>query len=276
MTILAIDFMNAAHRARSGFMMGPAPVVYNFFRQFKSHIDKFEPSKVYIVLEGRPIARYEALEEYKANRKVEADDPKAKELEKFFKQVDVIVDLLKNYYPVSVVYQPTSECDDTIANLVLTSPEENEWVIVSSDSDFIQLLQQRNNLRLYNPIQKEFVTPPENYDYITWKSLCGDSSDNIPGVPGVGDKTATKLVTDPDTLAAFISRHDVKPIFERNYNLIRFMEWTVNDKSKMITSIPQKSWDTVRSVFSGYGFNSMTKDGSWEKITDSFESLWNN
>ena len=276
MTFLAIDFMNAAHRARSGFQLGPAPVVYNFFRQFKSHIDKFKPSKVYIVLEGRPIARYEALEEYKANRKVEVDDTKAKELEKFFKQVDVIVDLLKNYYPVSVVRHSTSECDDTIANLVLTSPEENEWVIVSSDSDFIQLLQQRNNLRLYNPIQKEFVKSPENYDYITWKSLRGDSSDNIPGVPGVGDKTAERLASDPDVLAEFISQESVKPIFERNYNLIRFMEWTNDDKSKMTTSMPQKSWDTVKLAFSEYGFNSMIKDGSWEKITDSFESLWNN
>ena len=276
MSILAIDFMNQAHRARSGFMMGPAPVVYNFFRQFKSLVDQFKPTKIYVVLEGRPAARHEALHEYKANRKVEADDPKAKDLEKFFKQVDVIVDLLKNHYPVSVVRHPTSECDDTIANLVLSSHEDEEWIIASSDSDFTQLLQQRSNIRLYNPVKKEFVTPPENYDYITWKSLRGDSSDNIPGIPGVGDKTADRLASDPEALAEFISRPEVKPIFERNYNLIRFMEWTDEDRSKMSVSVPQKNWDMVRSVFSGYGFSSMIKDGAWEKIIDSFESLWNN
>lgn len=276
MTILAIDFMNQAHRARSGFMMGPAPVVYNFFRQFKSLVDQFKPSKIYIVLEGRPVARHEALQEYKANRKVEADDPKAKDLEKFFKQVDVIVDLLKNHYPVSVVRHPTSECDDTIANLALASHEDEEWVIVSSDSDFTQLLQQRSNIRLYNPVRKEFVVAPENYDYITWKSLRGDSSDNIPGIPGVGDKTADRLASDPEALAEFISRPDVKPIFERNYCLISFMEWNREDHTKMTTSNPSKNWEIVKSVFANYGFNSMVKEGSWEKITDTFDPLWNN
>jgi DNA polymerase-1 len=267
--------MNQAHRARSGFAMGPAPVIYNFFRQFKALVDQFTPHKIYVVLEGKPVARHEALGEYKANRKVEADDPKVKELEKFFKQVNVIVDLLKNHYPVSVVRHPTSECDDTIANLIHQFPNE-DWVIASSDSDFTQLLQQYNTVRLYNPVQKKFVVAPENYDYITWKSLRGDSSDNIPGVPGVGDKTADRLASDPEALAEFISRPEVKPIFERNYNLIRFMEWTDEDKSKMSVSVPQKNWDMVRSVFSGYGFNSMIKDGAWEKIIDSFESLWNN
>lgn len=272
MNILAIDFMNIAHRARSGFTMGPAPVIYNFFRQFKSLVDQFNPDKIYVALEGRPVARVEALGEYKANRKVEVDDPRTKELEKFFAQVDVIVDLLKNYYPVSVVRHPTSECDDTIANII---DENNEWTIVSSDTDFIQLLY-RNNVRLYNPVKKEFVVCPENYDYVTWKSLRGDSSDNIPGIPGVGDKTAERLAGDPEALAEFVSRPDVKPVFERNYDLISFMKWSDEDRVMMTVSSPTRAWDTVKSVFESYGFKSMTKDGSWEKIVSSFDRLWNN
>ena len=69
--ILVIDFMNLCHRARSGFQMGPAPVVFNFFRQFKALVDEFKPNRVYVVLEGRPVQRYELLPEYKATRKVE-------------------------------------------------------------------------------------------------------------------------------------------------------------------------------------------------------------
>lgn len=273
MTILAIDFMNQAHRARSGFQLGPAPVVYNFFRQFKALVDQFKPSRIYIALEGRPVHRYEAMGDYKANRKVEADDPRAKELEKFFKQKDVIVDLLKNHFPVSVVRHPTSECDDTLANLIRRSSSAVPWVLVSSDTDFIQLLQEHDNLRIYNPVQKKFVEAPD-YPYVMWKALRGDPSDNIPGVPGIGDKTADKLASDPELLAEFITRPDVQPVFTRNYELIQFKEWSPEEVDLMTSSSPAKDWQAVKNVFEGYGFNSMVKDESWHKFTSSFDNLW--
>ena len=276
MTILAIDFMNIAHRARSGFKLGPAPVVFNFFRQFKSLVDRFKPNRVYVVLEGKPVKRYEALAEYKANRKVEADDPRAEELAQFFKQKDVIVDLLTKYFPVSVVRHPTSECDDTIANLIRTSSTAVDWVIVSSDTDFTQVLHDRPNVRLYNPVQDKFVEAPTGYDYCVWKALRGDATDNIPGIPGVGDKTAAKLASDPNLLAEFIYRPEVKPIFERNYNLVRFQEWSEEERLQMTSSSPTADWDAIKSVFEGYGFNSMVKDGSWQKYVSSFENLWGN
>jgi len=276
MTILAIDFMNIAHRARSGFKLGPAPVVFNFFRQFKSLVDRFKPNRVYVVLEGKPVKRYEALAEYKANRKVEADDPRAEELAQFFKQKDVIVDLLTKYFPVSVVRHPTSECDDTIANLIRTSSTAVDWVIVSSDTDFTQVLHDRPNVRLYNPVQDKFVEAPADYDYCVWKALRGDATDNIPGIPGVGDKTAAKLASDPNLLAEFIYRPEVKPIFERNYNLVRFQEWSEEERLQMTSSSPTADWDAIKSVFEGYGFNSMVKDGSWQKYVSSFENLWGN
>ena len=274
MTILAIDGMNAFHRARSGFKLGPAPVVFNFFRQFKSLVDKFKPSRVYVALEGRPVKRHEVLAEYKANRVVAPDDPKAAELAAFFAQKDVIVDLLTRHFPVSVVRHPTSEADDTLANLAMASSTSVPWVLVSSDSDFTQLLQTRPNLRLYNPVRDEFVEAPADYDYVTWKALRGDSSDNIPGVPGVGDKTAEKIASDPDKLAEFVSRPDVAPVFSRNYDLIRFTEWSDADTAAMTSSAPTKDWSAVKTVFEGYGFTSIVKDGSWNKFVSSFDPLF--
>lgn len=273
MTILAIDFMNQAHRARSGFQMGPAPVVFNFFRQFKALVDQFKPTRIYVALEGKPVHRYEALGEYKANRKVEADDPRAKELEKFFRQKDVIVDLLQKHFPVSVVRHPTSECDDTLANLVKRSSSAVDWVLVSSDTDFIQLLQDHPNLKLYNPVQKQFVEAPD-YDYVVWKALRGDATDNIPGVPGIGDKTAEKIALDPVLLKEHVAKPDVEPIFNRNYDLIRFKEWTNEELDAMTSSAPAKNWDAVKEMFASYGFNSMVKDEAWQKFTSSFDNLW--
>lgn len=265
--------MNQCHRARSGFKLGPAPVVFNFFRQFKALVEEFKPNRVYVVLEGRPVKRHEALAEYKANRVISEDDPRREELLKFFAQKDVIVDLLTKHFPVSVVRHPTSECDDTIANLVRRSSTAIPWVIASSDTDFIQLLQERDNLRLYNPVRKEFVEAPD-YPYVTWKALRGDATDNIPGIPGVGDKTAEKLASDPDLLSAFLNKPEIAPIFERNYELISFMEWSDEDRSLMTSSTPAKDWQTVKSVFENYGFSSIVKDESWSKFVKTFDVLW--
>lgn len=274
MAILCIDFMNQCHRARSGFQMGPAPVVFNFFRQFKALVDEFKPNRVYIVLEGRPVSRYELLPEYKANRKVEVDDPKYAELQKFFAQKDVIVDLLSKHFPVSVVRHPTSECDDTIYNLIKTSSTAVPWTVVSNDTDFIQLLQEFPHMKIWNPMKKEFVIPPAEYDYVTWKSLRGDGSDNIPGIPGVGDKTAADIASDPDRLAEFLSDPSNATQFQRNYDLIGFHEWSDEEKMAMTSTFPSKDWSSVKDTFDGYGFKSMTKEGSWEKFVGTFDSMW--
>jgi DNA polymerase-1 len=276
MHILVLDFMNAAHRARSGFQAGDHSVIFNFFRQFKSLVSEFEPTKIYVVLEGRPVKRHESLSTYKSNRIVEKSDPKYIELQKFFKQKDVIVELLEQYFPVSVVRHHTSEADDTIANLVRNSSISDSWTIVSSDTDFIQLLQSHENLRLYNPVRKEFVEAPVEYDYCTWKALRGDSSDNIPGVPKCGDKTAAKIASDVSLLKEFVMRPEVAPIFGRNYDLIRFTEWTEDEQSQMTSSTPQKNWDTVKSSFDSMGFHSITKDDTWQKFISSFNTLWGN
>lgn len=273
MSILCIDFMNQAHRARSGFQMGPAPVVFNFFRQFKSLVDQFKPSRVYVVLEGKPVDRYELLPEYKANRKVTEDDPKYAELQKFFEQKNVIVDLLSKYFPVSVVRHPTSECDDTIANLISRSSTAVPWTVVSNDSDFTQLLNSYSHVSIWNPIKKQFVMTPE-YDYVTWKALRGDGGDNIPGIPGCGDGTALKLVNDPDALGSYLKDPTRAEIFARNYELISFQSWSEDERMEMTSTSPEKNWSVVKDMFDGYGFKSMIKEDTWQKFTSSFEHLW--
>jgi len=271
--ILVIDFMNLCHRARSGFLMGPAPVVYNFFRQFKSLVDQFKPDKIYVVLEGRPTHRYQLLPEYKATRKVDEDDPKYVELQKFFKQKDEIVELLSTRFPVSVVRYGTSECDDTIYNLIKHSSAEIPLTVVSNDSDFIQLLQEFNHVKIWNPMKKEYVIAPENYDYVTWKSLRGDSADNIPGVPGIGDKRAADLAADPDKLSTFLSNPIHAEIFSRNHDLISFKSWSNDERLEMTSTYPTSEWNEVKIAFDRHGFKSLTQEGNWEKFVGSFERL---
>lgn len=275
MTILVLDFMNAAHRARSGFLAGDYPVVFNFFRGLRSLVNQFRPTRVYVVLEGKPERRHQLLTEYKANRAIDQSDPRAAEMKKFFTQVELIKTLLKENFPVSVVRHPKHEADDTIANLIRSSSTAADWVIVSTDTDFIQLLERHANVKLYNPVKKQFVEPPD-YPYVVWKALRGDPSDNIPGLPGCGDKTAARLSSDVEgeEFAAFISRDDNAVLFERNMELIQFSEWSKEEAIDMTSSSPKRDWDSVKSSFEKFGFASLLKEESWSKFVDTFETLW--
>ena len=68
MKVLLLDAYNLIYRARSGYLKGEYPVVYNFFRGVRPLIEKFSPDKVYFVLEGNPQFRKNLNDAYKANR----------------------------------------------------------------------------------------------------------------------------------------------------------------------------------------------------------------
>lgn len=273
MTILMVDFMNQCHRARSGFMSGDNSVVFNFFRGFRAQVEQFKPSRVILALEGRPVKRYEEHAEYKANRLVEEGTEQHTELMKFFRQKDQIVDLLSKYFPVSVVRHPTSECDDTIYNLIRRSSTVTPWVVVSNDSDFTQLLNEFSHVNIWNPIRKSFLDTPE-FDYVSWKSLRGDSSDNIPGIPGCGDKTALRLINNPEALKEYLQRPGHGEVFARNYSLIKFRTWTDDESLEMTSTTPIQNWDAVRETFERMEFQSLLVPKTWNKFTETFRSLW--
>lgn len=275
--ILVIDGHNFMHRARSGFTKGRYAVVYNFFRNLRAQIELHSPTRVYFVLEGHPRARYEMMEGYKANRVIDpqAEPKKHQTMVEFHRQVRIIVGLMKEYLPISVIRHPDHECDDTIFNLVNRSSRAIPWTIVSNDSDFVQLLTQFSNVNLYNPMKKEYVEEPE-YDYLVWKALRGDGSDCIPGIPGVGDKTAAKLALDLDNLPGWLgSDKNREEIFLRNLALIKFMTWS-DDESLQVQSWLRQSpdWGGFALGFKSMGFKSMLRDKTWKKFTSTFDSLW--
>ncbi|NBT36194.1 MAG: hypothetical protein EBT03_11800 [Betaproteobacteria bacterium] len=243
MKALIIDAHNMMHRARVGLTEGEHSIVYNFFRGLRALVEQHRPNRVYFVMEGVPTGNLSALPTYKANRAAEEGTERHATMQDFHRQKRLIVDLLSRHFPLSVVRHPTFEADDTIANIVSRGSASIEWTVASTDTDFIQLLQSHPSVRLYNPVKKSYVEAPPGYDYVTWKALRGDSCDNIPGLPGVGDKTATKIASDPSLLEEFLSRPEVEPIFARNYGLIRFAEWTDEERMQMTSSAPTKrSW----------------------------------
>ena len=273
--ILIVDGANFMHRARSGFQLGDYNIVYNFFRNLKALVEQFKPTRVYFTLEGHPKRRLEALPSYKANRDVDAStekgQAKAKALEDYHRQAGLIVDLLARHFPLSVVRHPDHEADDLVHNLVKNASSAVDFVVVSTDSDFIQVLQQFPNVRLDHPIDKRFVEAPD-YDYVDWKALRGDGSDNVPKLPGIDDAKATALMDDPDALGAVLSEHGAA--FARNVGLIRFMDFSGEELEQVESSAPTRDWRAVRATFERYGFKSLLKEAYWDKFQATFDALW--
>lgn len=275
MNILILDGHNLMHRARSGFQLGNFNVVYNFFRGLKPLIEQFKPTRVYFTLEGQPKRQEAMLETYKANRVIdvstEAGEKKFKSLADFHRQKDDIVGMLCTYFPVSVVQHDDFEADDLIYNVIKNASSAIQFTVVSTDTDFIQLLQQFENVKLYNPVTKDYVSAPD-YDYVTWKALRGDGSDNIPAIVTEGEALA--LMDEPERLKAFFKDDGMRALFSRNYELIHLKAWDEEETKLMRSSSPNKCWDDVKWAFGRMEFKSMTKESYWSKFVATFDPLW--
>ncbi|MDQ3964814.1 MAG: DNA polymerase I [Actinomycetota bacterium] len=159
---------------------------------------------------GAPLERTEAFADYKATR---TEAP-----ETFSSQVPLIREVLK-VMKIPIFELPGHEADDIIAFLAKCSEMEGVDVrIVTGDRDFFQLVNDNIHV-LYNrrgisdivdmdraAVIERYGVPPEKY--VDLKALEGDNSDNLPGVPGVGTKTAAKLVQKYGSAEAAVDHAD--------------------------------------------------------------------
>jgi DNA polymerase-1 len=177
--------------------------------------EQYQPEYLVWVHDAGSSFRKETYPEYKATR--EKLDEELQDT--FDRSVERIVELLDAFH-VPLVAVDGYEADDVIGTLAARAAGEGvHTVIVSGDKDFYQLI--GPDVSLLNPgrggpasVQEEFVTeansrerlgvPPERV--IDYLALVGDSSDNVPGVKGVGDKTARKLIDDFGDLESILAR----------------------------------------------------------------------
>ncbi len=174
----------------------PTNAIYGFIKMLARMKAVVHPTHLIVAWDGGLSAdRLSALPEYKANRPGMPADLEA--------QIDGIVEYLAAA-GIASYCQDGVEADDYVATLTrhaLTA--DMEVVIASSDKDFMQLVQA--DVGLLNPNDKTEViwtaeqvrnkTGVKPEQIVDWLSLIGDNVDNIPGVPGVGPKTATELLT---------------------------------------------------------------------------------
>jgi len=266
MRIALLDGYNLMHRSRFG-AKGENGIIYTFFRSLRPLIAELKPDKIYLVLEGVPIHRQALDTNYKANRQIEQGTQKWDEMVEFRKQKRVIVDLLGNL-PITIAKNSELECDDVIASLA-HAHSSDECVIVSTDTDFIQLLD-RQNVKLYNPIRKEYVSRA-GFDYLRWKALRGDKTDNISPVAGMTDKAAEKLLADPEKLEKFLSAGDNQQSFDRNLRLVCFK---IIPLEQIEMRQPVGSIASLRGRLQELRFFSMVNDTAWNAYAKTFEPIY--
>ncbi|MDB4231721.1 DNA polymerase I [Candidatus Pelagibacter sp.] len=182
-----------------GAVSGFCSMLFKLLEDSKSNENLQKPTHFAVIFDAaRKTFRNEIYSDYKANRS-EAPDDLAPQFEYIRKSVVA--------FNLPSVDLPNYEADDLIATYVDQILAKGAKVtIVSSDKDLMQLY--RKDVRIFDPMKNKFITPEDIVNkfgvgpekVIDVQSLAGDSSDNVPGVPGIGVKTAAELINKYGTL----------------------------------------------------------------------------
>jgi DNA polymerase-1 len=211
-----------------GAVSGFCSMLFKLLEDSKSNENLQKPTHFAVIFDAaRKTFRNEIYSDYKANRS-EAPDDLAPQFEYIRKSVIA--------FNLPSVDLPNYEADDLIATYTEQILSKGAKVtIVSSDKDLMQLY--KKDVRLFDPMKNKFITPEDivtkfgvgSEKVIDVQSLAGDSSDNVPGVPGIGVKTAAELINKYGTLEKLLdSAHEIKQNKRR--------ETLIENKDKAIIS----------------------------------------
>lgn len=214
--------------------------VYGFLNIMFKILDEEKPEYLTVTFDVHaPTFRHEMYADYKGTRK-----PMAEELRQ---QVPVIKEVLRAM-DIEIIEQAGLEADDLLGTIsCMCEAKGMDVSIISGDRDTLQLATEHVKIRI--PKTKQGKTEVEDYnaaevkerygvtpkEFIDVKALMGDASDNIPGVPGVGEKTATKIIQDYQTIEnAYEHADELKPP-RASKNLKEY--WEQAKMSKVLATI---------------------------------------
>jgi DNA polymerase-1 len=216
--LLLIDGHSQAYRAYFGIKTPlstragePTGAVYGFARKLLAALRDYHPDCIIVAFDAGETWRHAEFPQYKATREVMPDDMRT--------QMERIESLLRAFN-IPIISYPDFEADDVLGTLARKAAAQGHDVLVmTGDRDMFQLVDERVKI-LYtsggpNPVttiygveqvrERYGLTPQQ---FIDFKALTGDASDNIPGVPGVGEKTAIKLLQQYGSLEGIYERLD--------------------------------------------------------------------
>ena len=185
----------------------PTWAVYGFFKAIFDLLAKIQPDFIAVAFDvGRQTFRVEKFEDYKAQREAMPDTLRS--------QIGVICEGL-NAFDIPIYTKEGFEADDVIGTISrIASENGHNTLILTGDQDSFQLIDKDGTVKVLIPSKGELIEYDWNKVYeklgvypnqITdYKGLRGDTSDNIPGVKGIGEKTAQKLLNRYPTLEAVL------------------------------------------------------------------------
>ncbi|MDD2331475.1 MAG: DNA polymerase I [Candidatus Cloacimonetes bacterium] len=255
-SLYLIDGTALLYRSYYAFIRNPlinskgqnTSAIFGVLNSFISMTKKLKPDCVMVSFDRKaPTFRHEKSELYKANRPPMPDDlvPQIEPVMQFFARIGLREISLDGY-----------EADDILGTLAQRYKDQYEVYIVSGDKDFAQLVDSKT--KLYDPIKDRFydeqaitqkygITPSQFIDYL---ALTGDSSDNIPGVKGIGPKGAVTLLNEYSSLDAIYANLDNIPEKLRS-KLIADRENAClsRELATVVTDVPLQELDPADFVF---------------------------
>ncbi len=181
----------------------PTNAIYGFTTMLMKLLRDLSPDYIVVTFDLKgPTTRHGEFEDYKATRKPMPDD--------LIPQVPFIKDVIRGF-SICVLEKQGTEADDLIGTLAVAARQKG-WrtVMISGDKDLMQLIDDRVTMvdtmkdKTYDAaaVEEKFGVGPEKVVEIL--GLTGDTSDNIPGVPGIGPKTARRLIEEYGSVDAVI------------------------------------------------------------------------
>ena len=207
--------------------------IYGFVNTLEEIVKKEQPTHLAVAFDpSGPTFRHEAFEQYKAQREATPEDIR--------KAVPIIKDIIKAYN-IPIFIKDGFEADDVIGTLSHIAAEHGfETYMVTPDKDYGQLV--GGNVYMYRPrhsggyevmgekeVTEKYGLANKN-QIIDLLGLMGDSSDNIPGCPGIGEKTAVKLLQEFGSINNLLASTDklkgaIKGKIENNVEQIKFSQF---------------------------------------------------
>jgi len=199
----------------------PTNAVYGFTAMLLKVINEYKPEYLAIMFDTpAPTFRHEVYQAYKANRPEMPDS--------LIPQIPYIKAIIEGLN-IPVLEKEGFEADDIIGTIAHAEEKKGmEVVIISGDKDFLQLVSthitvldtMKDKKFDIEGVIERFGVPPEKTTEVL--GLMGDSSDNVPGVPGIGEKTAAKLIEEYGSIANLLKNLDHITAKKIKENLITF------------------------------------------------------
>lgn len=232
-TLLLIDGNNIAHRVKYKFSLDnngvDVSVTYGFLKLLISYMRTYSPTAVVVAWDGGvPPYRRELVPTYKANRTHGNDDPIA--WQDFLRQMEEVRDVSLPLMGVTSIWKRWVEADDFLYHAAYMAEDYyDSIVVVSNDKDMYQCVRinncvihdpNKNVLKTAEDIEEEYDVTMDNW--VHWRAIQGDSSDNIAGVPGIGPKTASKLFNEHKYISSILNAAKEAKLGKQGQNILSF------------------------------------------------------